>query len=30
MIRIRGTWIRTEITEKATKIFKKIGLDYLT
>ena len=29
-VRIRGTWIRSEITEKTCKIFKKIGIDYLT
>jgi transposase len=29
-MKIRGVWHRSEITEKARKLFAKIGIDYLT
>jgi hypothetical protein len=28
-MKIRGTWQRSEITEKTRKLFAKIGIDYL-
>jgi hypothetical protein len=27
--KIRGTWFRSEITQKTQKLFAKIGIDYL-